>query len=97
VKFDNDHLYEFVYRDQLGRTVRATHEVCDSPVHTYEVEIGTLPLKVGESMTFHYDFGDDWRFNVKLERIDPPGSIKKLPRVLESHGKAPEQYPNAEW
>jgi hypothetical protein len=96
MKFDFDHLYEFIYRDALGRTVRATHEVCDSPVHTDEVEIGTLPLKPGDSMTFRYDFGDDWRFNVKLERIDPPGSLKKLPRVVEKHGKAPEQYPRWE-
>jgi hypothetical protein len=97
VKFDDDHLYELVYRDGAGRTVRAAHEVCDSEVHTFEVEIGELPLKPGQSMTFHYDFGDDWRFNVQLERIDPPGSLKKLPRVIEKHGKAPRQYPRYEW
>ena len=42
-----------------------------------------------------YDFGDNWRFDVKLERIEPAGRIKK-PRIVESHGKAPEQYPQWE-
>jgi hypothetical protein len=31
---------------------------------------------------------------MKLERIDPVGSMKRLPKVLESKGKAPGQYPN---
>jgi hypothetical protein len=94
VDFDYDHLYEFRYRDALGRTAEATHPECDDGVPADTVELGTLPLKPGESMSLVYDFGDNWRFSVKLERIDPPGSVKKLPKVLESHGKAPEQYPS---
>ncbi len=48
-------------------------------------------------MKLTYDFGDNWRFDVKLVRIDPPDARSKKarkPRILESHGKAPEQYPN---
>ena len=60
----------------------------------FEVQLGELPLQVGESMKVLYDFGDNWQFSVKLESIDPPGSIKKLPKVIESKGKAPEQYPD---
>jgi len=44
-------------------------------------------------MNLVYDFGDNWQFDVKLERIDPPNKRMKKPRVLEKHGKAPEQYP----
>ena len=38
-----------------------------------------------------------WKFKVRLEAIDP--SLKKLcqPRMLEKVGKAPEQYPHADW
>ncbi len=57
--------------------------------------IGTLPLEPGQSMDLLYDFGDNWHFNVTLERIDPPDArTRTRPRILESHGKAPEQYPN---
>ena len=42
-----------------------------------------------------YDYGDNWEFTIKLERVEPPGTKIKVPRIMERHGKAPEQYP--EW
>ena len=57
-----------------------------------DIKIGTIPLAPGQTMELHYDFGDDWRFAVKLDRIEPPGSKTKAPKILEKHGKAPEQY-----
>jgi hypothetical protein len=93
VNFDYDHLYSFTYRDHLGRTVEATHPYSDDGLPADEVQLGSLPLKVGESMKLVYDFGDNWQFDVKLERIDPPGTKGKLPRIIEKHGKSPEQYP----
>jgi hypothetical protein len=94
IGFDSDHLYEFRYRDAMGREAVAVDPRCDDGRPADEVTLGSLPLKVGESLKLTYDFGDNWRFDVKLERIDPPGSVKKLPAVLESQGKAPEQYPS---
>jgi hypothetical protein len=37
--------------------------------------------------------GDNWRVNVQLERIEPSGRKLKTPRIVESKGKSPEQYP----
>jgi hypothetical protein len=93
IRFDYDHLYQFTYRDSLGRTVKVDHPEDPEGIPADTVAVGTLPLQPGQSMDLWYDFGDDWRFQVALERIDPPGSLKKLPRVIESHGKAPRQYP----
>jgi hypothetical protein len=95
VDFDDDHLYEFRYRDRLGANVSAVHPAMDEGPWADRVPIGTLPLEPGQTMQLVYDFGDDWRFTVKLERVEPPGArAKKRPRILESHGKAPPQYPN---
>jgi hypothetical protein len=94
VKFDYDHLYLFTYRDALGRKVTANNPEYGEGLSADAVRLGRLPLQPGQSMPLVYDFGDNWRFDVKLERIDPPGSVKKLPKVLEAHGKAPEQYPS---
>jgi hypothetical protein len=93
VNFDSDHLYEFIYRDRFGAKVEAHHPFMDEGPWTTEVRIGDVPLKVGESMRLVYDFGDNWQFDVKLERIDPPNRRMKTPKILEKHGKAPEQYP----
>jgi hypothetical protein len=96
VDFDSDHLYEFIYRDRFGAQVRVSHPYCEEPPFTDEVRVGELPLRPGQAMTFHFDFGDDWRFDVKLERVEPSGNKKPKPRLLAKEGKAPEQYPNWE-
>jgi hypothetical protein len=94
INFDDDHLYEFSYRDRTGATVRAVGPMTESELGTDEVQIGDLPLERGQSMNLIYDFGDSWRFTIKLERIDPPGKRRAKPKVVESHGKAPKQYPD---
>lgn len=93
VEFDSDHLYEFNFRDRFGAEVGVRHPYCDEDALTSEVRVGALPLEPGDSMRLTYDLGDCWQFVVKLERIDPPDRKVKRPRVLESHGEAPEQYP----
>ena len=92
VEFDIEHLYEFIYRNRLGGTVSISHPYIDEGPYTDEVLIGTLPLEPGQTMELHYDFGDDWRFAVRLERVEPPDVKIKAPRILEKHGKSPQQY-----
>ena len=53
-----------------------------------------VPLQPGEMMIYNYDFGDNWEFVLLLERIDPIDSKIKKPKVIASHGKAPQQYHN---
>jgi hypothetical protein len=92
VHFDHDHLYEFIFRDSLGRTVTAAHPAADGDCAS-DMLIGKLPLEPGQSMELLYDFGDCWRFTVTLERIEPIGARGKAPSIRERHGRAPEQYP----
>ena len=62
VNFDSDHLYEFNYRDRLGADVSIFHPMMEEGPSTDEVTVGDLPLDTGQTMEFHFDFGDDWRF-----------------------------------
>jgi len=64
----------------------------DERPHTPEVRIGDLPLQPGAQMLYHYDFGDDWKFDVVLERIDPPDPDVRGYQIEERKGKSPEQY-----
>jgi hypothetical protein len=121
VDFDDDHLDMFTYKSPMGRTIEALHPFAEADLLTNEVRIGDLPLPVGGTMEYLYDFGDSWRFAVVLEAIEseaepepesPEGFQKikatkakknkrKPPKVLgeiiESHGKAPEQYSDEDW
>ncbi|MDR3635608.1 MAG: plasmid pRiA4b ORF-3 family protein [Isosphaeraceae bacterium] len=92
VDFDDDHFYEFEYRDRFGVPAKVMHPECNEGPLGHEVSVGELPLEPGQSMTLTYDFGDNWRFDVKLEQVDPPDNAIKSPRVLERHGEAPKQY-----
>jgi hypothetical protein len=96
VNFDNDHLYEFIYRDHFGARVRALHPYMDEGPATTEVRVGDVPLDVGQSMTFVFDFGDYWEFSIVLEKHDAERTIKTS-NVIDSKGEPPDQYPDSDW
>ena len=92
--FDSDHLYCFSYKDRYGRTVEIVHPYSSGEfgdASASEVEIGDLPLYQGMRIGFLFDFGDNWQFELQTEEVNSESAIEK-PRVLEQHGKAPEQY-----
>ena len=91
-RFDDDHLYQFMYRNARGSQVTIVHPDLDGAPTTSETRVGSLPLAPGDSMTLWYDFGDDWKFEVTLEKVESSGKKLKAPRILKRHGKAPRQY-----
>lgn len=92
VDFDHDHLYEFTYRNRFGSVEEVVHPYMEEPPTTTEVLVGDLPLSPGRTMTFLFDFGDNWEFGVMLEKISP-GDSESAPQIVEAHGEAPQQYP----
>ncbi len=90
--FDFDHLYKFVASDQLGIKRSYYHPAVGEGPFADETPLLELPLKEGSTMTFVYDFGDNWQFTVLVERVDPVDPSLKEPKLLESHRKAPKQY-----
>ncbi len=100
VDFDHDHLYRFSYENRFGAMAKVWHPEmgADGPwrdePQTSDVLVGDLPLSLGQTMTFLFDFGDKWEFEVALEQIDPAISVDK-PILYDMHGKPPEQY--ARW
>lgn len=92
-KFDDDHLYEFRFQDRHGKTMVYNRPFTDDPPFADEITVGECGLREKETMIFHFDFGDDWIFHLRLERIEPPDKKLRRPRVIESHGKPPKQYP----
>jgi hypothetical protein len=93
VEFDDDHLYMFSYENRFGREERVYHPYMDEGPWTSEMLIGNVPLGVGQTMTFLFDFGDQWEFDVTLERIDPQDTSVRDPIILKTHGEPPQQYP----
>lgn len=96
---DDCHLYRFIYIDRFGIERHVDHPALyegrrheNLPPLTDATRIQDVPLRLGTSMIFYFDFGDQWQFEMLLEEIAPPDSGMTRPKVLESHGSAPEQY-----
>jgi Plasmid pRiA4b ORF-3-like protein len=54
-----------------------------------------LALEPGQKIAYVFDFGDEWRVELTVARVDADdGGV--YPRLLESIGKAPAQYPALE-
>ncbi|KTD62369.1 plasmid pRiA4b ORF-3 family protein [Legionella shakespearei] len=89
--FDDEHLYQFSYTDSFGIVQIVADPRCEEEPDACEVLLGDIDILPGDLIEFHYDFGDDWKFKVQIEKIDPELKIKK-PTVVEKEGKAPKQY-----
>ncbi len=53
-----------------------------------------FPLPKNMKLYYHFDFGDDWRFEIRKARTKPkePEARVKYPRVIESIGRNPREY-----
>ena len=61
-----------------------------------KVKINQAFKSAGQKMLFLFDYGDEWRFVVELKEINQAEKWDLKPKILESIGKAPEQYPPCE-
>jgi hypothetical protein len=95
-KLDDDHLYDFRYRDQRGKSRVYNHPYTDEGPFTPEIAVGETDLALKGEMLFTFDYGDDWQFKVRLEQIEAEPCRLRGPKVVESAGKAPPQYPRFE-
>jgi len=91
-QFTHDHLYRFSYRNRFGVETHINHPSLEEEPWTSEVLVGHVPLREGQSMNYLFDFGDQWEFDVTLERVDPADEAARDPVILDGHGEAPDQY-----
>jgi hypothetical protein len=90
--FDDDHLYQFTYKNRKGISVEVYAPYFDEDPSTTEVRIGEIGLNPGDALFYLYDFGDQWEFTLILEKIDKKNKKIAAPVILESYGESPEQY-----
>jgi hypothetical protein len=96
--FDNDHLYAF-YLEGEKRGRRMGHGIyCrEAGAEGFKAEetlIGECGFYTGQTMTYLFDFGEMWKFDVTLLNIDRQGALPLKPEIVEEKGEPPEQYPD---
>jgi hypothetical protein len=92
-KLDDDHCYDFRYRDKRGKSRVYNDPRSDEGPFTLDVAVGEMELALRGEMLFTFDYGDNWQFKLRLEQIESGPDGPRKPKVIESAGKAPPQYP----
>lgn len=96
VEFDHDHLDRFTIKSPTGRVMQISHPYVEDDLSTDEVKIGSLPLQVGGTMDYLFDFGDCWEFQITLENIepaleiDPEKGFQKIKQTKTAKRKPPQ-------
>ena len=92
VNFDSDHLYSFYMSGRAwDETTEYASPYADRP-SADQVKIGDLSLRMKQKFLYLFDYGDEHRFDVQLVGINPEAPKGRYPRIVKSHGKAPQQY-----
>jgi hypothetical protein len=61
-----------------------------------KTKLASLKLKPKQVFYYLFDYGDEWWHEITVEDVDAPAEKGKYPRVVESRGKSPPQYPDLE-
>lgn len=78
---DMEAIFNMIGEEEEGRDVRAA-------------VIDGLGLKKGKKFLYLFDYGDEWRFEVRVAAINPKAEEGDYPRLVASKGDAPPQYPD---
>lgn len=108
-EWDDDHLYSFWLSGKFwaGDDSEYTHPFAldsdpfagwDIPIakperQSAEERLDRLGLTKGQRIAYLFDFGDEWRVRLTLHQITAHDR-EPYPRLLESVGDAPPQYPD---
>jgi hypothetical protein len=98
--FDFDHAFGFYSGEPF--TSKRKHPYfelfadmgeADGALSVRKTKIADAFPAVGHAMLFLFDYGDEWRFYVKMKATGIKLPNTRYPRIVASQGEAPEQYP----
>ncbi len=92
--WDDDHLYAFFLSGKAWDTSTAYFrpEGRQQGMRSARTRLDRLGLVPRKRCRYIFDFGDEWRHEVRVEKagLSPDGD--DYPRIVEEHGQAPPQY-----
>ena len=90
--FSEDHLYAFFMEGKPWQGEAYWSQDNDEGPYANKIKIESLDLEVKRKFLYLYDFGDEWRFEVQIEKIVESEIVLLKPVVVEIKGESPEQY-----
>jgi len=96
VHFDNDHLFSFYVGRSWRNSIQSFTDDSwkESPDNFAEITLNQVYPLENKKLYYQFDFGDNWIFEIRKKRGSKDADPKvKYPRLVESIGPNPEQYP----
>jgi hypothetical protein len=98
--FDFDHAFGFYskltgpyHQSPEQYELFADMEDTESDAESVErTKVAAAFATIGKTMLFVFDYGDEWRFQVKLLGLGEKAPKTRYPRLVATLGEAPPQY-----
>lgn len=98
-EFDNDHLYAFFVGKGSFKRRYIMAAFCERDEFAVEdTRLADLELRVKDTFSYLFDFGDMWWFDIKVLRIEE--GTQEAPEIIKTVNDPPQQYPDfdeGEW
>jgi hypothetical protein len=93
--FEFDVEQPFGFYSKLDKDYRTSPEKYEHADETAsQTAVSKAFAKAGKKMLFVFDFDAEWIFQVELVKVGGKKPGTRYPRLLNSSGDAPEQYPD---
>lgn len=90
--WDDDHLHEFVIaRKRYGPLRAAPFGLGAAPINEDIVRLNGVAKPPRAKFEYHYDFGDDWRHEIPIEREIESASGKRQARCIAGENACPPE------
>lgn len=91
---DDDHLYTFFLNNRPWDHAfdYGGPGVTRIPRRATDAVLAELPLKINKRILYIFDFGDDLRYEVRVDGEGLANPTRSYPRVVDGEGEAPPQY-----
>ena len=91
---DDDHLYAFFLNNRPWDQAfdYGGPGVTPTPRYATDAVLAELPLKINKRILYIFDFGDDLRYDVKVDGEGLADPTRSYPRVVDGEGEALPQY-----
>ena len=88
------HLHQFEFDGKIctDPTFEPSWEAGAAPLNEWKTSLDVVARRVGATIRYTYDFGDDWRHEITVEKIHAPGTAPvTLARCLEGARACPPE------
>ena len=93
IEWGEDHLYSFFMSNRSwDRGSEFASPYAEDGRRAHQVRLDDLDLEPGQKFLYLFDYGDDHEFEVEVVEIRSEAPAGQYPKLLESKGKAPDQY-----